>query len=129
MAAEDLSSLLKTAEVLQVTGLSPSETSGGPGGIMSQMQGLPSGVFPSTSASSSSSSSKTSPKKAPKEMTQPQVATTEEVSQGSAASVASESHGKLDPLEFLNADMTCVKEVRLGGIDVFWENIWIFFLK
>lgn len=138
VAASDLSSLLKTAEILQVTGLSPSETSSGAGGIMSQMHGFPATTrIPNFNTSVSQSYSKRHSQKQNQEAIlqqqqqeqdqqqqqlqhQQQQQPQQQMEQDNADDDDDEamnedtndSQGRLDPLDFLNTNMACVKEVR-----------------
>lgn len=102
VAAEDLTSLLKTAEILQVSGLAPSDSTATVNPHTANIR--------SSSASSSSSSNLPSIPKAAK--------TVKETNQGISTPVArpKSPDGMINPSDFMDMDMTYVKEeVHSGG--------------
>ncbi|KAL7636646.1 UNVERIFIED_CONTAM: hypothetical protein RMT77_013423 [Armadillidium vulgare] len=134
VAASDLSSLLKTAEILQVTGLSPSETTSGASGIMSQVHGFPAATrVPNFNTNVSHSFSKRNSQKQNQEsiqhqqqdqdlqqqqLQQQQQQQQQQMEQDNVDDDDDEtlnedtndSQGRIDPLDFLNTNMACVKE-------------------
>ena len=98
VATDDLSSLLKTAEILQVTGLSPSEST-------SNMQ---------SSCDTNAFSRSTSPFKSSKTSNiHPQSTNSATNKSQYTPSTNSQDHGLKHPSEFMDVDLACVKEVCL----------------
>ncbi|XP_071529156.1 uncharacterized protein [Panulirus ornatus] len=116
VAAEDLTSLLKTAEILQVSGLAPSDSSAT---VNPHTDSSTAGNARSSSASSSSSSSNL-----------PSVSRTPRVSKVSAQQSTTppprprSRDSTINPTDFMDVDMTCVKEeVPSGGEEETEEQI------
>ncbi|XP_027232245.1 zinc finger and BTB domain-containing protein 14 isoform X2 [Penaeus vannamei] len=108
VAAEDLTSLLKTAEILQVSGLAPSDSTAT---VNPSTESCATGNVRSSSASSSSSSS-----------THQAGARTVRASKPTPQGVATpparpkSRDCMINPTDFMDVDMTCVKEeVASGG--------------
>lgn len=103
VAAEDLTSLLKTAEILQVSGLAPSDSTAT---VNPSTESCATGNVRSSSASSSSSSS-----------THQAGARTVRASKPTPQGVATpparpkSRDCMINPTDFMDVDMTCVKEV------------------
>ncbi|KAG7154782.1 putative BED zinc finger-containing protein [Homarus americanus] len=102
VAAEDLTSLLKTAEILQVSGLAPSDSSAT---VNPHTESSTAGNARSSSASSSSSSSNLPSVSKTSRMvkTSTQQTTTPPARPKSRDSM-------INPTDFMDVDMTCVKE-------------------
>ncbi|XP_037772742.1 protein bric-a-brac 2-like isoform X2 [Penaeus monodon] len=108
VAAEDLTSLLKTAEILQVSGLAPSDSTAT---VNPSTESCATGNVRSSSASSSSSSS-THPPGA--RTVRPPKATPQGVATPPARPKSRDC--MINPTDFMDVDMTCVKEeVASGG--------------
>ncbi|XP_066968523.1 protein abrupt-like isoform X3 [Macrobrachium rosenbergii] len=105
VAAEDLTSLLKTAEILQVSGLAPSDSS-------ATVNPHTAGNIRSSSSSSSASSNVPPVSKAHKNV--------KETNQGISAPVTRPKSPEtmINPSDFMDMDMTYVKEeIQSGGED------------
>ncbi|XP_050724833.1 protein tramtrack, beta isoform-like isoform X3 [Eriocheir sinensis] len=107
VAAEDLTSLLKTAEILQVSGLAPSDSSAT---VNPQTESLPLGNVRSSSNSSSASSTNVPPVTRP---ARPPKAPSQSLSTPPARPKSIDS--MINPADFIDVDMTCVKEEVLSG--------------
>ncbi|XP_047502789.1 protein bric-a-brac 2-like isoform X1 [Penaeus chinensis] len=108
VAAEDLTSLLKTAEILQVSGLAPSDSTAT---VNPSTESCATGNVRSSSASSSSSSS-THPPGA--RTVRPPKPTPQGVATPPARPKSRDC--MINPTDFMDVDMTCVKEeVASGG--------------
>ncbi|XP_042886094.1 protein bric-a-brac 2-like isoform X2 [Penaeus japonicus] len=108
VAAEDLTSLLKTAEILQVSGLAPSDSTAT---VNPSTESCATGNVRSSSASSSSSSSTHPPGARAVRPPKP-------TPQGTATPPARPKSRDcmINPTDFMDVDMTCVKEeVASGG--------------
>lgn len=108
VAAEDLTSLLKTAEILQVSGLAPSDSTAT---FNPQHETLTTGNLRSSSTSSSASSSNTParPIRSMKQTSQRTFTPPPRPKSGDSS---------INPTDFMDVDMTCVKEeVTSGGED------------
>lgn len=107
VAAEDLTSLLKTAEILQVSGLAPSDSSAtlNPNHQESSVTGNPRSSSTSSSASSTSAAPP-APRPRPIKQTQQQ----RRVSTPPPRPKSGDN--SINPTDFMDVDMTCVKEVR-----------------
>ncbi|KAG0716869.1 Protein bric-a-brac 2 [Chionoecetes opilio] len=104
VAAEDLTSLLKTAEILQVSGLAPSDSTAT---VNPQTESLPMGEVRSSSNSSSSTSS--SSNIVPVLRTSKTVKTTSQ-SLSTPPARPKSIDSMINPADFIDVDMTCVKE-------------------
>lgn len=97
VATDDLPSLLKTAEVLQISGLTPESGHNLPSSFFS----IPSGKRPYKQSHTIHN---------PQEQAQTwnSDAPSSSISEGPGQE---HEHDKIDPQDFLTADMTCIKEV------------------
>ncbi|XP_069960572.1 transcription activator GAGA isoform X3 [Cherax quadricarinatus] len=102
VAAEDLTSLLKTAEILQVSGLAPSDSSAT---VNPHTDCSTAGNVRSSSASSSSSSSNLASASRPSRTVK---TSSHQTSTPPARPKSRDS--MINPTDFMDVDMTCVKE-------------------
>ena len=113
VAAEDLTSLLKTAEILQVSGLAPSDSSAT---VNPQTESLPMGNVRSSSNSSSSASSSSNIPPVPRASkivkTLPQTLSTPPARPKSIESI-------INPADFIELDMTVYAEEGHRGYTKF----------
>lgn len=105
VAAEDLTSLLKTAEILQVSGLAPSDSSAT---VNPQTESLPMGNVRSSSNSSSSASSSSN---IPIVSRASKIVKTPSQSLTTPPARPKSIESMINPADFIDVDMTCVKEV------------------
>ena len=106
VATEDLPSLLKTAEILQVTGLSPSESTGNSNLSTTINQNLPD----LSSSPISFSVDKTSPNAKPSDHSKEN--STMEMNLQESENSRPQSSDGIVPADFMDIDLTCVKEVK-----------------